>query len=513
MSEQVTLVLTSTVYATEGLTSADTSEASEPTSPGHVSSSAGLGTSTGYSAHTSVASSTIASDTACPAPTNGPCDPPEIPYDPISNKTFGCDPGFVCDRPKPRGCSLWADSPADDYVCKSRHCIISPPFSRVQWPEGETGSLPADKGYFNLNPNAFGLPYSIFEYETIVKRRVGEEFTPGSCASATELSVFPTPSPQGGQRLSPIWHGLPGTEQQDESDPPTAPAVCFDDCNNCYKEALAVGKSPALCVSDSQFQQDYKLCVSCIDANAEDGPSVRRQYVDHKFAQFLGYCERQDTAPTHSTSTDAPAETATTSEPLVETETQPSEGAATSTEPPTPTAVEETSLSSRGPAPEPTSGRDQPGNGPGETPAPTSAGVDQPPTPVGSDEASGSALSSGPTPIGTEPATSRPEGPRDDTQSSRTTGPPESLGPDEQGTNPTAGSSKPTPTRPVGVSSSMSSESGAPDNAAPSQSDATDEWPTAATPSFAIGVSSSLRIPDLGMIAPLVAGVFMHRLF
>ncbi|KAM0600517.1 hypothetical protein ACHAPN_000305 [Verticillium nonalfalfae] len=244
--------------------------------------------------------------TPCPAPTNIPGVNPDIPYDPSSNRTWGCEPGFVCNPPKPEGCNLWADSPANDYVCLPKYCIPSPHYALATWPEGETSYYPPSEGYFNLNPNAFGLPFSIFDYETIVKtwKHKTWTITTGNWASATELSVYPprspttTTIPASPPAYETHAHGY-GKRQNDdddddEDDGTTAPAICFDDCNNCYIEAEAVGKSPRLCASDSQFRADLLTCTTCIDANAVNGVLTRRLYVTPKFGQFLDYCDSQD---------------------------------------------------------------------------------------------------------------------------------------------------------------------------------------------------------------------------
>lgn len=281
--------------------------------------------------------------TACPAPTNIPGVNPDIPFDPLSNRTFGCEPGFVCNPPKPQGCNLWADSPADDYVCKPKYCIPSPPYSVVKWPEGETGYVPPDEGYFNLNPNAFGLPFSIFEYETYIVQKYGKQFTltTGNWASATELSVFPPLPTQHVARaaLPPRQDKL--DKRQDLESGVTPAAVCFDDCNNCYKEAQAVGKGPTLCAEGSQFLANYGICMTCIEQNAEDQLDTRRRYPVERFSQFINYCEGQDTDPISSSSaaTSAatslpPAESAVTSDPAdVETTSQQPVESNTSPEP------------------------------------------------------------------------------------------------------------------------------------------------------------------------------------
>ncbi|KAM0271434.1 hypothetical protein ACHAQH_009071 [Verticillium albo-atrum] len=490
-------------------------------------------------AYTSLAYTTSTSVTACPAPTNDLGDDTGLPYDPNSNRTFGCVPRFVCDPPKPRGCNIWTDSPADDYVCKPNYCIPSPPYSRVHWPEGETGYVPPDKGYFNLNPHAFGLPYSVFEYKTIVRSRYGKTYTitTGNWASATDLSVFPTPSPLVGRRVPSPRHGLPSIEQRQEDSASTAPAVCFDDCNNCYKEALAVGKSPTLCMAGSQFRQDYRQCITCIDTNVENGPAIRGLYIDQKFDQFLRYCNGQEPIPANSTSrTDTPTAATSTSELFRETSLQLPGETSTSIEPidltPTTssTILGASGTSTRDPAQELTSSSGQSittgsGNEVSETtmePIPTSVDRDELPIPFSSDETTLEAtLSSVPTTIESEMLASLPEGSTDVAQPSPTGDPSKPITLGDPASTSTADSVEPTEPSGTGLNSPSSSATASPsdgfrpgddpDSTGPRQSEGVEEQPTAAVPSLAIGTSADLHAPVLWMLAPLVAAIFMHQ--
>ncbi|KAM9873767.1 Agglutinin-like protein [Verticillium dahliae] len=291
----------------------------------HARASSSTGTPTGRStdlaesiAHTctSAVPTVAPSITVCPAPTNAPGDYAQLPHDPTSNRTFGCIPLFVCDPPKPRGCDIWADSPNDDYVCDPKYCISSPPYARVHWAEGATGYVPLDQGYFNLNPHAFGLPYSVFVNEAIAGNPYGEPYTVprDDRGSAADLDVSTGPLPLVARRVPSSRRGALSVKQRQDDGAPAAPAVCFDDCNNCYKEALAVGKSPSLCRAGSQFRQDYQQCIACIDANVENGPFIRVLYIDQKFDQFLRYCEGQEPVPVNSSSSaDAPTSAIPTS--------------------------------------------------------------------------------------------------------------------------------------------------------------------------------------------------------
>ncbi|OAA32183.1 glycoprotein X [Moelleriella libera RCEF 2490] len=122
----------------------------------------------------------------CPSPTGA-----SRPLERSSNLTFGCAPGFVCNPPKPDGCNLWPSPPKDDFVCNPLDCIPAPPYTVVTWKECETSYYPPSFGYFNLNPEDFGLSYGIFEYKQYQKVESGvtKTFITGDWnpkASATE---------------------------------------------------------------------------------------------------------------------------------------------------------------------------------------------------------------------------------------------------------------------------------------------------------------------------------------
>ncbi|EGY18606.1 hypothetical protein VD0002_g5150 [Verticillium dahliae] len=383
--------------------------------------------------------------------------------------------------------------------------------------------------------------------------------TTGNRVSAMDLSVLPTPSSLPVQPAPPPRRGLPRHEQRQEDDGPTAPAVCFDDCNNCYKEALAVGKSPALCVASSQFQQDFQLCISCIDANADDGPAIRRLYVDQKFGQFLNFCKGLEPVPANSTSwMVTPSGPIATSKLVTETQSQLPGETITPVQPidltPTPTpSTKETFGVSTTDAPQETSNSDASRSGrptssisgteaaqsttesrslsvdqdsPRETIAePESTSVDRdhrPETTVLDSPAPEATVNPGTTSIDQGGPGSRPEGATTEaqpSQSGQSRDRIETINLDDPTTNSATDSLEATPTRSRGFSSSAiatpsndAGPGGAPDSATPTQSEAVGEQSTAATPSFVTGASSYLHIPVLWVLAPLVTAIFTHRL-
>ncbi|GJC78135.1 agglutinin-like protein ARB_02240 [Colletotrichum liriopes] len=249
---------------------------------------------------------------ACPAPTNTPGVNPVVDFNPKSNRTWGCQPGYVCNPPKPAGCSLWADSPADEYACNLRDCVPAPPYTLATWKDNETHYYPPNDGYFNLDPNAFGLPYDIFDYEVIVTKVKGKKghkkttITTGNWASATDLTHFP-PTAQPTVTVAPApvsspvgkhayKHHKEGKVYERRSlfnkrDETIVPAVCYDTCNNCYIEVQATGKVSSICNPTSAFQTDLEACRQCVRENAEDEKETLRVYLEPKFQQFITFCE------------------------------------------------------------------------------------------------------------------------------------------------------------------------------------------------------------------------------
>ncbi|KAL1865434.1 hypothetical protein VTK73DRAFT_5248 [Phialemonium thermophilum] len=264
--------------------------------------------------------------TTCPAPTNSPGTGPAT-LDPSSDLTWGCKPGFVCNPPKPDSCNVWADSPADTFVCDPSDCIPAPNFPIVQWPDNETGYYPPTDGYFNLAPPAFGLSYDIFEAEVIVEDVAGSEVsvTTGNWASQTSLSHYPpdatTSTDPATARFKARADGRHAALSK--RDATVCPAICYDTCNNCYLEAQNVGKTPALCAPKAPFREYYDACQDCIARNSPDVKVTTRVYLEPKFSQFLKYCDAQAAQPQlSSSSAGAEPQPQQTKPPTVETTSQ-----------------------------------------------------------------------------------------------------------------------------------------------------------------------------------------------
>lgn len=253
----------------------------------------------------------------CPAPTGL-----SAPLDPKSNRTFGCEPGHICNPPKPQGCNLWRDPPSDDYLCDPKYCIPSLPYTNVTWKECETSYYPPSYGYFNLNPEAFGLSYDIFEYKVIQKTVSGHvtTITTGNWDSQTSLTAWPKPTPTSSTaviygRTNKVVDKLKGCKNKRG----ITPAVCYQICNAPYLVAQAVGKTDALCAAGLEFRNGYESCNRCISANGLNVTIV--DYVGPEFLQFLNYCNGMGTEKPPTSSHESP-EPIVTKQPSVETSSQ-----------------------------------------------------------------------------------------------------------------------------------------------------------------------------------------------
>ncbi|KHN97043.1 glycoprotein X [Metarhizium album ARSEF 1941] len=261
--------------------------------------------------------------TLCPTPTGA-----SAPLDTKSNRTFGCEPGFVCNPPKPNGCNLWPEPPADDFLCDPNDCIPSPPFAKVAWEGCETSYYPPSYGYFNLNPEAFGLSYDIFEYKVINTTTNGHAslVTTGNWASQSSLTAWPKPSPSNPspalyRRTREPTHGSTRHKACRKSKRAVTPAICFDECSYAYIIAESTGKSDRLCKEGSDFRNAVAACYKCIDANSGRNSTTPVNEPSQRFEQYLEYCRgsRAEKPPTALPTT---PEQLVTQQPTIGTSTQ-----------------------------------------------------------------------------------------------------------------------------------------------------------------------------------------------
>lgn len=332
---------------------------------------------------------TITEASVCPMPTNTP-GAVVVPQDTSDRALWGCSPGYICDPPKPAGCNIWANPPDYNYLCDRKNCKPAPPFHGTEWPDNTTSYYPPTKGYFNLNPRAFGLDYTIFVEKIIVKTitRYGAPFvttyTTGDWVSKASLSHYP-PTPGAVTKRyadgAELYARL--LEKRDNT---IVPAVCFADCNNCFNEAQKVGKSDALCASDSAFNVDLETCRTCVENNGDSSKVTLQTYVEPKFQPFIDFCAVQtaqpivvpttsrstvQVVPVQSTSTDVQIETSTAPElpPTVVSVTSQTQVPANTNTAPAPI---ETSSSEGGEATSSAEGGET--SSPTTTPTPTGAG-------------------------------------------------------------------------------------------------------------------------------------------
>lgn len=248
-------------------------------------------------------------------------------------QTWGCDPGFVCMPPKPGSCNLWPDSPSDDFLCEPQYCKPAPYYPEVEWPANETGWYPPTEGYFNLNPNAFGLSYEIFEINEVVTKIDGKKTTilTGDWTSQATISHFPpVPTSSATTTTKKHHYGRGSAHLLSKRDGSIVPAICYAPCNNAYLEAQQVGKSDALCGSETTFNLTYTRCDTCIANHADDVQLTKRTYLEPKFAQYIGFCAIQPQLPQLSSTSPQPQETDT---PTITSETQAPPNTDTSVEP------------------------------------------------------------------------------------------------------------------------------------------------------------------------------------
>ncbi|XP_044724172.1 glycoprotein X [Hirsutella rhossiliensis] len=265
---------------------------------------------------------TVQDISVCPSPTGS-----SAPLSPDSDLTFGCKPGYVCSPPKPDGCNVWPGPPSDDFLCSPQDCISSPPIRNVTWEDGESSYFPLSEGYFNLNPEAFGLSYDIFTFEVYEEVEYGytRTITTGNWGSQTSLSDWPRttatstraknvyPLPPSSRRGRRALHRL-GKRA-------TTPHVCFDQCNDAWLIGGSVGKSDKLCKKGSSFRSGYDACAECVTANSDASKNTIREYVGPVFSQYFKYCSGHEATPVRL-ATAPVAESVVTAQPLVKISSQ-----------------------------------------------------------------------------------------------------------------------------------------------------------------------------------------------
>ncbi|KAJ5542069.1 hypothetical protein N7461_008072 [Penicillium sp. DV-2018c] len=234
---------------------------------------------------TSQSPSPTAPNSVCPSLISNPYYTPTAPLP--EDYTWGCPPGYIC-HPTHKGdranCTIEAGLPDVGYVCTPSDCVPAPPLDTD--PSSEYG---LSKEYYNLNPEGFGLDYSI--YDTSGNNAVGKRF----------MSLRDFIASRKAKRV----------------DITNIPTVCYNDCNDAAHEPQVLGKTPEICESDSAFMENVGICENCVTNNADDSESGSEIYsseMQPTFAQWLNYCSDKVTSTTVTTATSTMSSSTQTTE-------------------------------------------------------------------------------------------------------------------------------------------------------------------------------------------------------
>ncbi|KAK2783449.1 hypothetical protein FQN53_009212 [Emmonsiellopsis sp. PD_33] len=294
--------------------------------------------------------------TLCPTRTLNPTFTPVAPVP--DNYLWGCPPGKLCipNRNEADGdCNFEVGRPADTFYCSPQECHDSPPLREFEYwgpvDSDEVGKFTVSPHYFNLDPRAFGLDYSIFQFANSTDYE--ESHNSSSYRIGLDL--------QGRQ--------VPGDDH--------LPSGCYEDCNAPNLEHSYIGKDPEiLCATDSVFLATLARCEDCVAIKAgvdDPKPVISVQIPD--FVNILDFCEvssppDETTAPPVQTSTEGPPEETTTEPPPETTTTEPPPEETSNSAPNDPTeSVSPTATGGEGTGP-PTQTTDGPGGSPTETGGP-----------------------------------------------------------------------------------------------------------------------------------------------
>ncbi|KAJ6120144.1 hypothetical protein N7523_004424 [Penicillium sp. IBT 18751x] len=236
----------------------------------------------------------------CPTLTINPTYRPASPLP--KNYTWGCPPGYLCKPPHTGdrvNCNVDAGLPAASYICRPSECLVAPPLVFEQVLDLAGNHYNVSNYYYNLDPEDFGLNYSIFAS--------AEE----SIAAKRKRDLI---------RLDGSGRSLRNDDssQKVKKDILKIPGVCYNDCNDAALEEQEMGKTPMLCKSDSAFMVELGNCKTCVAHYAMSHSTAWSQILLPSFAQFLDYCSGQttlisSTMETTAVSTTTSAETMTES--------------------------------------------------------------------------------------------------------------------------------------------------------------------------------------------------------
>jgi hypothetical protein len=300
----------------------------------------GPAASTTQTGNTVTVPGTTTTLSVCPTLSINPTYTPAAPLP--RNYTWGCPPGYLC-KPKhtgaDAGCNIEAGLPAESYVCSPDECIKSPPFIHDQYwgTPVESNEIRStynvSKDYFNLDPQIFGLSYSIFRIP---------DLKPGDDHYYTRSS-----------RRS--WSKLHSRESIGVS---TVPGACYDECNDAALEVVSTGKSPEICNAGSAFNVSLGQCEKCCRTHKTATSASFEQKVLPNFQQFLNICEGlEESGTTAAADTVSSTTSSQTSTTAADPTSKASKGDDKSSTAVTTTSVERTAISSptqQATGPEPT---------------------------------------------------------------------------------------------------------------------------------------------------------------
>ncbi|KAH8124812.1 hypothetical protein ACSS6W_001383 [Trichoderma asperelloides] len=405
-----------------------------------------------------------------------------------SDLIYGCQAGYVCNPKKPAGCNFWPGLPDASFRCHPEDCMVAPPPLLANWPEGKTGYIPHQDGYFYLDPHIFGLTYDIFEYNVVKKIQSGSTstYTTGNWGSqAQAYGSVPTNPPSYGKRASSPFqqqarrkanYGAKRAAQD-------LPQDCMGPCQDALTLITQFGKKPEFCEADSAFEKDFNGCVTCIakDDNIDisDLTAIAAALGD-PFVDTIFFCNTTGTTPpptssapesqvTGSNTLGSTSQIPTSPTSLIDSTTSSSiQSTTSSTKQSTPPPTSSSSTTST-PPPPPTSSSTKPPPPPTSSstppPPPTSSSTKASPPPASSTSSSSQQASSAPPSSASTP----PSSSAGSSGSSTTAGSPGSSS--EIGTGSTSASSESRPTSaPTSASASASSGASVPGSSASSSS-------------------------------------------
>ncbi|KAH2549140.1 hypothetical protein KXW97_008990 [Aspergillus fumigatus] len=242
--------------------------------------------STAQSGNTVTVPTTTTTLFICPTLSINPTYTPVAPLP--RNYTWGCPPGYLCKTKHTgadAGCNIEASMPAESYVCSPDECIKSSPFIHDQYwgtPVESSeirSSYNISKDYFNLDPEIFGLNYSIFRIPDL---KPGDDHYYIRSSRRT-------------------WSKLLARQSIGVS---TVPGACYDECNDAALEVESTGKTPDICNAGSAFNVSLGQCEKCCNTHKTATSASFEQKVLPNFQQFLNFCEGlEDSATTAAADT------------------------------------------------------------------------------------------------------------------------------------------------------------------------------------------------------------------